>query len=246
MMQYDPLYGYYDDEEGTINPEGAEYYGGPLAPPAGTPGLAYDPTQPAFTPEGGSSIPPPIDTATGTYPTGWEQRDDSLWYFAPQQTAQPSAPAPTGGAPTGGYESGGFEWPTFNAPRFQHKEFSAPTLDDAYGEPGYEFARKEGIRAAENSASGRGVLRSGGTLKDLIGWGNKFAEQNYANVYNRARSTFDTNFGASRDTYDRNYRAAYDEFQPQQRAAELTFDDLYRRWRGELDSTLGVAGMGQG
>ncbi len=181
---------------------------------------------------------------------------------------------------SGGFEGGTFDWPGFNPPSFDpgdpfvgpapfsYDAFAAPTLEQAQNEPGYEFARKEGQRALENSAAGRGVLRTGGTLKDLIGWGNRFAEQNYGNVYNRAANTyttnrnnaaenyktnygiskdvFDTNYGMRVDKFDRDYKGAYDSFQPVQRQAELTFDDLYRRWKAELDATTSVATAGAG
>jgi hypothetical protein len=117
-------------------------------------------------------------------------------------------------------------------------------LAEAQGEPGYEFARREGQRALENAAAGRGVLRTGGTLKDLIGWGNKFAEQNYANVFNRAGDIFERNFGVERDIFDRSYRGALDEFQPRQRQSELTFEDNYRRWKAQLEAETRLAELG--
>lgn len=173
-----------------------------------------------------------------------------------------------------------FDWPQFNAPvfdpgpafqappAFSYDPFSAPTLEQAQNEPGYAFAREEGRKALENSAAARGVLRTGGTLKDILGWGNRFAEQNYGNVFNRAATTYDrnrnnaaqnyqTNYGVSKDVFDTNYgqrkdkfafdyQGAYDTFQPQQRRAELTFSDLYNRWRDMLNSTTQIATAGAG
>lgn len=186
---------------------------------------------------------------------------------APSQADGPSAGGPQ-------FSMGGFAWPSFSAPRFSapspfsypdfsYKDFTPPSLEDAKNEPGYEFARSEGLRALTNDRAAQGVRRIGGTLKDLITWGDKFAEQNYGNVFNRGLTTYSTNrgnafgnwsanrnnaaenyqtnYGISRDVFDRNYKAAQDEFQPQQRQAELTFDDLYRRWKAELDSTTELA-----
>lgn len=133
--------------------------------------------------------------------------------------------------------------PDFN---FTFDAFKAPTLDDAKAEPGYEFARGEGLRAMQQSAAGRGVLRTSGTLKDLAAWGNRFAEQNYGNVFNRAASTHDRNFGNAFDVAKTRYMGDLDEWSTnaaaKQRAGELAFqraweeyvysqDDAYRRWR---------------
>lgn len=181
-----------------------------------------------------------IFDANGQLRPGWARTAQGYMFNG----AGPGGAARGGRVSSGGYDSGGFAFPQFVGPRFEHPGFTAPSLEDAYGEPGYEFARREGLRAMENAASAKGVLRTGGTLKDLVGWGNKFAEQNYNNVYNRSAETYTRNYGTARDAYDRNYRAAYDEFQPRFRAAEHTFEDLYRRWRDELNANQGIASMG--
>jgi len=209
----------------------------------------------------------------------------------PGVTAKPSAATPidggttlidTGGTPSSPFSASApeFTWPEFNAPSFDpgpafeappafsYEAFKAPTLDDAKAEPGYEFARSEGLRGLENVAASRGVARTGGTLKDLIGWGNRFAEQNYGNVFNRAGQTYDrnytnaadtykTNYGVSKDVFDTNYgqrkdkfafdyQGAKDMFAPKERAASATFDDLYRRWKAELDANTSLATAGTG
>lgn len=206
---------------------------------------------------------------------------------APRGNIDDPAPPPPSGF---NYDGGGagspstFEvsssWPTLSLPRFDpgpgfaapppfsYDNFQAPTLEQAKQNPGYEFSRQEGIGALQNSAAARGVLRTGGTLKDILGWGNKFAEQNYSNVFNRdlttygtnrnnAESNYMTNYGVSRDVFDRNYgqrkdKFSYDtnaqiqEFLPRERAATATFDDLFRRWREQVASLTNIATAGAG
>jgi len=69
------------------------------------------------------------------------------------------------------------------------------------------------------------------------------------------KTIFDTNYGIDTDIYDRmaadvdrgnNYRfnASQAEFAPKQRSAELTFADLYSRWRDLLNSTTQIATAG--
>lgn len=54
--------------------------------------------------------------------------------------------------------------------------------------PGYEFAREQGIRAIDQAASARGLLGSGGRLRELMRYGTGVANQDYANYMNRLAS----------------------------------------------------------
>ncbi len=120
--------------------------------------------------------------------------------------------------PNGG---GGFQFPTFTPPTYQgpgaynpgqyqapqpfsYQDFQAPTLEQAQSQPGYQFARDQGQKALENSAAARGMLRSGGTLKDLFSWGDQFAQQNYGNVFNQNAQVYNTNRQNAADNYNTN------------------------------------------
>jgi hypothetical protein len=275
----DPLPGYqwvWDDARGgwVQAPDPAQQPAPTIDPPGGVdPGFtaAVNPPPPEPEPEpvsGGNpyvSAPAPSNTA-----------------------APPSAPVPGPSAPSGAVEPffPSFQPPSYERPGnfapppafsyadFKYDAFKAPSLDDAKNEPGYAFSAEQGRKALENSAAARGVLRTGGTLKDLFQWGNKFAEQNYGNVYNRAADSYDrnrgnafgqwaanrdnaantyaTNYGVSRDTFDRNksvtddanayaYKSASDAFNANFRAKELTFDDIYRRWKTLVDTQTQLA-----
>ena len=149
--------------------------------------------------------------------------------------------------------------PEFNAPRFEapppfvyDKKFGAPTVADLTADPSFQFRLDQGRKALEQSAAGKGVLRTGGTLKDLMNYGQNFASNEYGNVYNRKfneykfdydkeADIYSKNYGVSRDVFDRNYRAAYDEFQPKmtgwqtnanadQRAAESLFERDWQKY----------------
>ena len=52
-------------------------------------------------------------------------------------------------------------------------------------DPGYAFRQSEGMRALERSASARGGLLSGGTLKGIQRFGQDLASQEYGNAFNR-------------------------------------------------------------
>lgn len=52
-------------------------------------------------------------------------------------------------------------------------------------DPGYNFRLSEGLKALQKSAAARGGLLSGKTLKDITGYGQEMASQEYQNAFNR-------------------------------------------------------------
>lgn len=54
--------------------------------------------------------------------------------------------------------------------------------------PGYEFRFGEGTRAIEGSAASRGTHLSGGTLKDLVRFGQGIAADDFNDQFNRTAS----------------------------------------------------------
>jgi len=103
--------------------------------------------------------------------------------------------------------------PIFQEPDpWTYAKFEAPTLEQAKNEPGYAFAMEEGARALEQSASARGTLNTGGTLKDLIGYGQRLGELNYNNVFNRSEDLWSTNKDLSKSIWDQDYEAKKDKF----------------------------------
>lgn len=76
--------------------------------------------------------------------------------------------------------------PRLNA---QVTPFVAPTFEQAQNEPGYKFALDQGLGAMQNSASAKGLLHSGATLKGLNDYASNSAAKNYNDVFNRALTT---------------------------------------------------------
>lgn len=129
---------------------------------------------------------------------------------------------------TGGY---GYEVPELNLP-----DFVAPDSETLLNEPGYQFRLGEGTRALEQSAAARGTLRTGGSLKDLINYGQAAASQEYENAFGRAVQAYrianEPLFMRWQELVNRN------RFGSQQR-----FDDWWRRQDDEYRREALAAGM---
>jgi hypothetical protein len=102
--------------------------------------------------------------------------------------------------------------PAFSYPDFAYEGFVAPTAQDALNDPGYQFARDEGQQAIERSKAAGGVLNTGGTLKDILAWGQNYAATRYNDVYGRRRDTYDVNRSNAADVYTRNRGNAVDTY----------------------------------
>ncbi|OQW50629.1 MAG: hypothetical protein A4S09_02205 [Proteobacteria bacterium SG_bin7] len=59
------------------------------------------------------------------------------------------------------------------------------TMADFMADPGYNFRMQEGMKALERSASARGGLNSGRTMKELMRFGQENASNEYSNAYDR-------------------------------------------------------------
>ena len=104
---------------------------------------------------------------------------------------------------------------------FSYEAFQAPTGESIYSDPSYQFRLDQGAKALEASAANRGTLRTGGHLKNLEGYAQNFASQEYGNIYNRAaqqyglnrtnaKDIYTTNEGNRASAYDTNYNTAKD------------------------------------
>lgn len=157
---------------------------------------------------------------------------------------------------------------TFNpGPAFSYKDFTAPQGQDVLNDPGFQFRMDQGRKALEASAAGKGILRSGGTLKDLMSYGQNFASQEYGNVFDRALREYDTNRHNAFDTWNSGYQGRKDQygfgadranamnafnttnaqfgFNANQRQAEKQFDDDFNRWlaSGNWTKDLALGGL---
>lgn len=129
--------------------------------------------------------------------------------------------------------------PKFNAPQFSWAEkFQAPSMEEAMNDPGYKFRAAEGERALQQSQAGKGILRTGGSLKDLAKWSQNFASSEYGNVFDRYLQGYNTRYGVGRDIYDRNYIGAKDMYAPTLLQWQLEQEAIKQAKQNELSMWL--------
>lgn len=192
----------------------------------------------------------------------WNLRQAGVNLDLPTAGTEYDGPAAT--SDYGSFDSSGFAWPQFSAPTFnappafEFDAFKAPDFKSIFDDQSYQGRRDEGLRAISNSAAAKGLSRLPATAQALGAWNQDFASREYGNIFDRSANTWQMNrnnaadnymknYGVSRDVFDRNYKSAFDQFDFNEfRPAKATFDDLYNRWKAELDATTSIATAGAG
>ncbi len=90
--------------------------------------------------------------------------------------------------------------------------FTGPTAADMAADPGYQFRLRQGQEALERSGAARGVTNTGGTLRDILDYGQQAASQEYGNVFRRQRDMYDLNERNRFNAYQANYGNALDAY----------------------------------
>jgi hypothetical protein len=111
-----------------------------------------------------------------------------------------------GGYNGGGYQTNGGAFQT-NAPQFNYTPFTAPKPEDVLSDPSYQFRVEQGQKMLQGSAAAKGLTRTGGTLQDLVNYGQQAASDEYGNAYNRALSTWGAQYQGQKDAFAPQYGA---------------------------------------
>lgn len=145
-----------------------------------------------YDPWGPTQVDAPVPPVTTPAPT-----NTGLFPFVnlAVQGAQQGAGHGNGGG--GGVGGGGNDFPMFNipgAPKFGFREFVPPDANAIYNDPGYKARLGAGQDALEKSAAAKGLLRTGGSLKDLAEWSQNFAANEYGSAFDRQAKAYGLNF----------------------------------------------------
>jgi hypothetical protein len=90
--------------------------------------------------------------------------------------------------------------------------FTGPTAEDMAADPSYQFRLRQGQEALERSGAALGVTNTGGTLKDILDYGQRAASQEYGNVFGRQRDVYDLNERNRFNAYQANWGNAMDAY----------------------------------
>jgi hypothetical protein len=134
-----------------------------------------------------------------------------------------------------------------DSPTYTPGAFSAPSGDALLANGGYLFRRDQGKKALENNAAARGVLNTGGTLKDFASFGDGLASQEYDNAWNREYSLWNSNegnklnaFRANKDVSDTSYNNAWNQYLERR---NTFYANQNNPWQKQLDATRVGAGL---
>lgn len=219
------------NQDGSQVGSGTPWAPGASAPSSAPPGYHWDANLAMFQPDApGSNTPPAGDGGSGPAAAPQGTLTGLLApyqgsFTAPTPTAYPTAPT--------------FTPPTYTPPpAFVPDQFSAPTYADAQNDPGYKFAADEGERSLTQGAAAKGLLNTGGTLKDILAWGQNYAAQRYGDVYNRNYNTFQGNEGAKERAYATNYSSQFlDPYKFAYQGALDTFNPQQSQWQTNMAAT---------
>lgn len=193
------------------NPDGTQVSGGwnaGASAPNPVPGYHWDANYAMYVKDPDGPVPTPTPGPTSG-PTSGGNTGQGLF--------SPALYAPFQGTPPTyqGLSLPGFPTPP-KPPAFSYKDFVAPTLDEASKQPGYQFGLQQGEQALQQSRAAQGLLRTGGTLKDILDYGRNAATQNYSNVLNQDLGIYNTNRAGAVQDYNTNYKTQYqDQYAPQ-------------------------------
>lgn len=123
--------------------------------------------------------------------------------------------------------------PTYTPPpAFSYADFQLPTTDDVYTDPSYLLREKEGQSGIESSAAGKGLVRSGGNLMDILKYNQGFASSEYGNIVDRKFNQYEANRGNALDAYKENYQTQYtDPYTFDTQAAKDAYAPQFAQWQ---------------
>jgi hypothetical protein len=183
------------------------------------------------------TVEKPVDT-----PEGWSAWGDYAIPTAEAQARQAQWGAPAQPAiQTGGIDPApgmAANVPASNVPTFQYEPFKPPTQEEVMADPGVQFRLGQGVNALERSASAKGTLRNGGTLKDIIGFGQDLGSQEYGNAYNRAFQGWQGNLGAAQAKFNSEYQPWAAQFGAGENRWQTGQNNALSRWQTEYGGNL--------
>jgi hypothetical protein len=124
--------------------------------------------------------------------------------------------------------------------------YTGPSEADLRADPGYQFRVAEGQKALERSAAGKGLLLSGGQLKDLTRFGQDMGAQEYGAAYTRGYAQNQDLYGRNTADFVRGYQQNADLYGRNLEAYQTGYNTLLGLRKEQYGEFAGLAGAGQG
>ncbi len=128
--------------------------------------------------------------------------------------------------------------------------YTGPTEADLRADPGYQFRVAEGQKALERSAASKGLLLSGGQLKDLTRFGQDQGAQEYGAAYARGyalnQDLYNRTLATNTLNYGRGYQANADLYGRTLEGYQTNYNRLLGLRKEQYGEFAGIAGAGQG
>ncbi|MDO8632350.1 MAG: hypothetical protein Q7R41_17850 [Phycisphaerales bacterium] len=129
-------------------------------------------------------------------------------------------------------------------PEFSFDPFTAPTGESIQQDPSFKFRTDTARGMLENSAAGKGLINTGGTLYDILNLGQDMASSEYGNIWNRDFNLWGAKNQNKLNAYGTNYGVttdAYGRAQDQYKDLRNTF---YQNQSNPFSKLFQVAGLG--
>lgn len=140
-----------------------------------------------------------------------------------------------------GFNYGDFNYTPYQAPA----AFTAPTAAEAAATPGYQFTLDQGLKAAQNSASARGLGSSGAALKGASTYASGLADSTYNDTFNRALQAYQTNTNTGLNAYNTNYNSALSAYNANRSNQASNYAINYGTASDNVNRLLGLVNIGQ-
>jgi hypothetical protein len=174
--------------------------------------------------------------------------------FGQVNVGQFNAPDPNGYTPAAKFDYAAFKAQDpyqaanpFTYDKYQGPDkFAGPTPAELQADPSYQFRLKQGQGVLENSAAARGLLRTGGTMKGLLDYGQQAASQEYQAAYDRAFNSYQadaanrlnayqTNYNVAAGSYDRNEANRFNAYEANEQNSLNAYQTNYGVASGNFD-----------
>lgn len=144
----------------------------------------------------------------------------------------PSYLAPWTGTPPS------YREPSFTSPgEFESPgDFQAPTGQSILQDPSYQFRVDQGRGAIENAAAARGTLNSGGTLTDILNYGQKAGSQEYSNAWDRAYGLWNTKFQNAKGLWEDKWNNALTSFRANKDVTDTSYNNAWQKYLTARDT----------